>query len=325
MSYKPLISIIVPVYNVKQYLDECVQSIINQTYKNLEIILVDDGSTDGCSKLCDDWVAKDSRIRVIHKQNGGLSDARNAGMQIASGELIGFVDSDDYISNDMYELLYANMCQNNSDISACGVEMFYEDGSPSKSLTPKGETVLDTVEAVRKLINESVIKQPVWYKLYKRKLIEDILFPVGKCHEDVFWSYKAIGNAKIISIFDKPCYFYRQRSGSIMGTQYSLKRLDALEAKSERSTYMQKHFPELALVANVDFWFACIYSMQMSMTHLNSTDYKIAKDLILAHKKSINTKGIFESLRSKHKIWFCMSKVSLLLTCRLRNFLKIGF
>ena len=116
-----LISIIIPIYKVEEYLDECISSVINQTYTKLEIILVDDGSPDSCPKMCDDWAKKDSRIRVIHKTNGGLSDARNAGIEVATGEYIAFVDSDDYIKPDMIAKLYAALCKEEADISACGI------------------------------------------------------------------------------------------------------------------------------------------------------------------------------------------------------------
>ena len=133
-----LISVIVPVFKVDPYLDRCVESIVNQTYRNLEIILVDDGSPDSCGAMCDAWAEKDRRIKVIHKKNGGLSDARNAGLDIATGTLIGFVDSDDFIRSDMYLLLMERLMEDGSDIAACGVEMVFEDGTPSRMLTPSG-------------------------------------------------------------------------------------------------------------------------------------------------------------------------------------------
>ena len=124
-----MISVIVPIYNVEKYVNKCVGSIVNQTYTNLEIILVDDGSPDRCPEICDEWAKKDSRIKVIHKKNGGLSDARNAGMKIASGDYIAFVDSDDWIAPEMYERLLMAIKNDNSDIAACAVKMVWEDGS----------------------------------------------------------------------------------------------------------------------------------------------------------------------------------------------------
>ena len=129
-----LISVIVPIYNVEKYLQKCVDSIINQTYKNLEIILVDDGSPDNCPKMCDDYAEKDSRIKVVHKENGGLSDARNVGMEVATGEYVSFIDSDDYISLDFYETLLETIVDNDSDVVECGVVKFYENEKFIKKL-----------------------------------------------------------------------------------------------------------------------------------------------------------------------------------------------
>ena len=187
-----LISVIIPVYNVEKYLDRCVESVVNQTYKNLEIILIDDGSTDNCLAKCDEWARKDSRIKVIHKKNGGLSDARNAGLKIAQGKYIGFVDSDDWIRCDMYQMLYERLQIDDSDIAACGVEMIWEDGKSSQLLTKMGKCVLNKQEAMRAIVEETWLKQPVWYKLYRTESIQGILFPIGKYHEDVFWSYQAV-------------------------------------------------------------------------------------------------------------------------------------
>ena len=319
----PLISVIVPVYKVEPYLDRCVESIVNQTYENLEIILVDDGSPDICPAMCDAWVEKDSRIKVIHKENGGLSDARNAGMAVASGELMGFVDSDDWIAPEMYRLLYENMVETDSDIAACGVEMVWEDGTPSRMLTMAGSRLMNRNEAMEAIIKENWLKQPVWYKLYRTELIRDILFPVGKYHEDVFWSYRAVGRADRVYVFDYPCYFYTQRSGSIMGGGYSLKRLDGLEAKAERLVYLKQEFPSLTEEGKRNLWFSAMYALQMSMKHLPSTELGQARTRIAAVCNEIapvSGKGLV----TKQRIWLQMSKISFIWTCRLRNQLGIG-
>ena len=164
----PLISVIVPIYNVEKYLDRCVDSIINQTYKNLEIILVDDGSPDNCPQMCDDYAKKDSRIKVVHKENGGLSDARNVGMEVATGEYVSFIDSDDYISLDFYETLLETIVDNDSDIVECGVVKFYEDNSFDKYSDDLKVTNYDTVDGLEGLINENPFKQHVWNKLYNQ-------------------------------------------------------------------------------------------------------------------------------------------------------------
>ena len=321
-----LISAIVPVYKVGQYLDRCVESIVNQTYRNLEIILVDDGSPDNCPAICDAWVEKDSRSKVIHKENGGLSDARNAGMAIATGELLGFVDSDDHIRSDMYQLLVERMACDNSDIAACGVEMVFEDGTPSRMLTKTGECVLSAEEAMIAVIEESWLKQPVWYKLYKTELVKDILFPVGKYHEDVFWSYQAVGRAARVSVFDAPCYNYVQRSDSIMGEQYSLKRLDALEAKMERIDYIQKAFPKLIALAKRDLWGACMYSMQMLLRYGTPQDQKEGRKMIdNALKRYPIQLGCMDWKQPKQCVWLMIAKISFQPMCSIRNQLGVGF
>lgn len=322
----PLISVIVPIYKVEAYLDKCISSIVNQTHTNLEIILVDDGSPDNCPTICDAWAAKDSRIKVIHKENGGLSDARNAGMTIATGALIGFVDSDDWIEADMYQLLYDHMTENDCDISVCGVEMVWEDGTPPRMLTSRGCCVLDSQSAMRAIIEESSLKQPVWYKLYKTELVRDILFPVGKYHEDVFWSYQAVGRARRVAVFDKPCYFYMQRSGSIMGESYSLRRLDSLEAKIARQEYLQQHFPQLTNLALRNLWGSCIYATQMLMRHCPEEEKQKGLDIIRQIlKKYPIWLSALDISQPKQYLWQVMAKISLTVTCHIRNKLGIGF
>ena len=324
MYSEPVISVIVPVYSVEPFLDRCVSSIVNQTYKNLEIILVDDGSPDHCPAMCDRWAEKDHRIKVIHKINGGLSDARNAGMAVATGELMGFVDSDDWISPDMYQLLYMHMVADSSDIAACGVEMTWEDGTPRRMLTASGNHVLNQEEAMRAIIEESWLKQPVWYKLYKTALIRDIPFPVGKYHEDVFWSYQAVARAQRVSVSDKVGYYYVQRSGSIMGEGYSLKRLDALEAKLFCFTYVSEFFPQLVPSAQCNLLFSCMYTFQMCLQHLSSAEISFAREKIITVIDTVRPLYWEQAMPLKQCVWFYLSQLSFEGTCKLRNLLKIG-
>lgn len=320
-----LISVIVPVYKVEAYLDKCIQSIADQTYQNLEIILVDDGSPDRCGAMCDAWAAKDSRIKVIHKKNGGLSDARNAGMAAATGDYVGFIDSDDFIAPDMYRHLLERMEADGSDIAACGVEMVREDGTGCGMLTPAGDHVLHRQEALEAIIREYPLKQPVWYKLYKAELIRDIPFAVGKYHEDVFWSWQVMARANRVSIFDTPCYFYLQRGGSIMGAGFSLKRLDALEAKCLRQDYLTAHAPQLAGTGRCDLFFTCLYVGQLSLLHLDRDDRREAFSRLQAALAAYPlTAGDLHTLPLKWRVWPLLSRISFPLTCKLRNFLKKG-
>lgn len=322
---EPLISVIVPVYKVEKYLDRCVESIVDQTYSNLEVILVDDGSPDHCPAMCDAWTEKDSRIKVVHKKNGGLSDARNAGMEVSNGELIGFVDSDDWISPDMYQRLYETMESDNSDIAACGVEMVWEDGTATRMLTKSGNCVLSKEEAMQALIKESWIKQPVWYKLYKADIIRHIPFPVGKYHEDTFWSYQIIGMAEQVSVIDYVGYYYWQRSGSIMGEAYSLKRLDAIEALEHRQNYLENNFPYLAIRSRCSLWFSCMYHGQKILREIQKKEQTNAMEylrgVIRRHPFSLTH---LNELDRKEKMWLSIAKISLQVACRIRNALKIG-
>lgn len=318
----PLISVIVPVYKVETYLDRCVQSIVDQTYRNLEIILVDDGSPDNCPTLCDTWAEKDSRIKVIHKENGGLSDARNAGMAVATGQYTGFIDSDDYIAPEMYQLLFDQMCADGSDISACGVEMVYEDGAAPKRLTHDGHCVLTRDSAMHAVIQETWIKQPVWYKLYQTDIIRDLSFPVGKYHEDVFWTWQAVAKANKVSVFDTPCYYYVQRSGSIMAERYSLRRLDAIEAKQLRLCFVETEYPQLAELARKDLLFSCMYHGQWALRDLDAAQsaevISRLRTIVRARCSSCGTMPL------THKCWAILARWNFALCCKVRNKLGTG-
>ncbi len=312
-----LISIIVPVYKVEAYLDQCVSSIVNQTYKNLEILLVDDGSPDNCGAMCDAWAEKDSRIRVIHKENGGLSDARNVGMAAATGVYIGFVDSDDYIAPTMYEELLSRLTETGSDIAACGVQRVWEDGKTAMFTRP-GSIILDNAAAMESILREDWLKQPVWYKLYRRDVTEGILFEKGKYHEDVFWSYQPMARAKRVCVFDTPLYFYRQRAGSIMGEPFSIKRLDALEAMQQRLQFLRQYYPQLAKRAETSLYFFCIHLCQLALQ--NNQD-AICQQVKTAARQLHPTSP---SMTKKEKMWFAFSWITWGGTCKLRNALKIG-
>lgn len=318
----PLISVIVPIYKVERYLDRCVQSIVDQSYKHLEIILVDDGSPDHCPSMCDAWAARDSRIKVIHKENGGLSDARNAGMAIAGGEYIGFIDSDDYIAPAMYQLLLERLQVDGSDISACGVDMVYEDGSAHQRLTPEDSCVLSAEAAVEAVVRESWLKQPVWYKLYKAELVRDIRFPVGKYHEDIFWTWQAVARAQKVSIFDTPCYYYVQRSGSIMAEKYTPRRLDAIEAKQQRLAFLIKEYPRISEYARKDLAFSCMYHGQLATRDLDVSGRKA----VLAKLKAVlkESTGCCGKMPATHKCWLLLAKLNMNICCKLRNKLGIG-
>lgn len=221
-----LVSIIVPIYNVEKYLDRCINSLVNQTYKNIEIILVDDGSPDKSGKICDMWSAKDSRIKVIHKKNGGLSDARNVGIEKAKGKYISLVDSDDYVHVKFIEILYSLCVENNSDLAMCG------NYTTSKEEDWKSEITDYTKRTIncRKALEDRKIPYCVaWNKLYKSEILKKIKYPKGKIHEDVAVIYEILYISKSMAITDAKLYYYYENHNSIMRKEYSRKRLDILD------------------------------------------------------------------------------------------------
>ncbi len=240
------ISVILPVYNVEKFLEKSVMSVMEQTYADLEIILVDDGATDSCPELCDKFAERDSRIVVIHKENGGLSDARNAGIEVASGEALYFMDSDDYIEKDTLEI-FVNEMQNSS------VDMVVGN---YRKVTEEGEFISEYGYGVQNPLirgsNKFVALQehgqlgPAWNKLCRKQLFDRVRFPKGKYHEDDFVSHQLLYYADVIAVLPDYTYNYVQRQGSIMNTGYSVRRLDGAEAYLERMEFYRKvKSPEL--------------------------------------------------------------------------------
>lgn len=233
-----LISIIVPVYNVEQYLSKCIESLTKQTLKDIEIILVNDGSTDDSVRICKEYMSRDNRIKLINKINGGLSDARNEGIKIAKGKYIGFVDSDDWVDINMYNNLYDIARKSKADIVQCDFLMVYDEKfSLSDTLEGKKVYIQEPIEYLYK--GEYVKNIVVWNKIFKKELFDEIEFPVGKVHEDEFTTYKLLMKAKLMVETDFKMYFYRQREGSITNSGFSIKRLDILQALEERKQYFK--------------------------------------------------------------------------------------
>lgn len=321
-----LISVIVPIYNVEKYLDRCVDSIINQTYKNLEIILVDDGSPDNCPQMCDDYAKKDSRIKVVHKENGGLSDARNAGMKVATGEYVSFIDSDDYISLDFYETLLQTMIDNDSDIVECSVVKFYENEKFVEYNDDLKVTNYDTLDGLEGLINENPFKQHVWNKLYKTNIALDIPYAVGKLNEDEFWTYQIFGKAKKVTRINKTMYYYFQRGSSIMGNGYNIRRLDALEGKMNRQAYIEKNFPTLATKAKVDLYGSCMFAYQSVLKFMTGNDKKKAGKIIKDYKNRCKlTNDEINSITDSSRKYYKLAKFNFYLCCKMKAIFNIGF
>ena len=240
-----MISVIVPVYNVQPYLVQCVESIRTQTFCDLEIILVDDGSSDECPRLCDEYAAKDARIKVIHKSNGGLSDARNAGVKIAVGEWIYFADSDDWLESDAIEKLYGFAITNDCNVVQGNMYYVYSDHMLYRKVCRRERkaNVLSRDEAMRELIINDRVKNFAWGKLYKAELIKDLEFPVGWFFEDCFWQHRVVDRVCKYGIIDVPLYYYRQREDSISSTS-SEKIKDLLDGYGCRLVFIRVHYPQ---------------------------------------------------------------------------------
>lgn len=237
-----LISVIIPIYQVEEYLNKCIASVANQTYKNLEIILVDDGSPDNCPEICDKWSKKEQRIKVIHKKNGGLSDARNAGLKIAEGEFISFIDSDDFIALDMYECLLKKIKETEADLAICDYERIDENGNFIEEESPIKDEILTLDQAIEKLTEKKWwYYVTAWNKLYSKKSLKGIEFPVGKIHEDQFVAHKVFNNCKKIVCINQKKYFYVQRASSIMSADKAIRHLDSVEALCERMDFLKEN------------------------------------------------------------------------------------
>ena len=233
------VSVIVPVYNVEKYLKKCLDSIRNQTYDHLEILLVDDGSTDNSGKICDEYGKKDSRVIAIHQMNGGLSAARNRGIEIASGEFILFVDSDDYIASDMIEKLYLRLKETRSDMAVCGIqyvdenEVHFADKSPNHFSFKDGILTKEMFWNIYASVGhtECVV---TWNKLYKKEIFKEIRYPAGRVREDEFVLHDIVDKCERIVAISERLVFYRQRNNSIMGKKEQKMEADYLEANFER-------------------------------------------------------------------------------------------
>lgn len=275
---KDLISVIIPVYKVEKYLEKCIESIIKQTYTNLQIILVDDGSPDNCGKICDEYAKKDSRIEVIHKINGGLSDARNVGINRANGRYIGFVDSDDYIKEDMYEKLINLIKEYNADVSICNL---YDviDGKEYVRNKDNGIHEYSRIDILKEILLDKNIQSYAWNKLYKKELFDEIKYPIGKKYEDIGTTFYLFEKCNKIVVTSEPEYYYLKRSDSLVNNVTESTVLDYTDIIIQRYLYTQKNIEKLRKYNN----------------------YYLAKTLITAHNDIELLGSISEKMQEKYK------------------------
>lgn len=320
MSDLPLISVIVPVYNVEKYLNRCMESIVGQTYDNLEILLVDDGSTDDSGVMCDAWAERDERVRVIHKKNEGAGKARNFALDMAQGEFVGLVDSDDYLNLHMYAHLYS-LLQQDVDIAECTIVLTDSDNAPTDDGSEAEVRYYTTEEAMRLSIREEAFCQTPPNKLYRRSTIADIRFPEGNLIDDEFWTYRVIGNASRLVHSSSRMYAYRQQTESAMHKPYSLKRLQGLDARLQRLEYLQKHMPAVEYEARKDLLFSCVFSMQSCLRYLAEDELVIARKKISGILEQITPVQADPHASFKNNLLLKAAQKSFENTCRVLNFL----
>ena len=256
---QPLISVIVPVYKVEHYLERCVNSIRNQTYPNLEIILVDDGSPDRCGEMCDAFAQEDSRIRVVHTLNRGQAAARNTGLDIMTGEYVGFVDSDDWIEPDMYQTLYRRMIEEDAQISCCGV-LCRDDQKTIEMFNPREDEnfSLDTEEALQELLNNYRITNSVWDKLYSAEIFKSLRMKEGMIYEDAQIQPYCIHQAKRICYTSQRLYCYYQSPQSTLRGDFSTRHYDLIRASEDRIQFFKENYPRLLSNAQATHIVLCL-------------------------------------------------------------------
>lgn len=285
---KSLVSVILPVYNISQYIDKCMFSLLSQTYSNYELLLVDDGSTDNSGYICDKYEKKDSRVKVFHKVNGGLSDARNYGIQKAKGTYITCIDPDDYVDPDYIEYLMQLIDKYHTKMSICHHRVHYDNGR-IKDLGSQGEVLLNTEEALKEMLYHRSIDTSAWGKLYRKDLFDSVKYPKGKIFEDIGTTYALMLQCNRIAVGYESKYNYVFHNNSIVNSHFSLRKLDMIEMTDKMGTDVVNRYPGLSdavLRRRVYARFSTLNQM------LNTTEYLEIRNQIINFIKN-NSKAVF--------------------------------
>ena len=285
----PKVSVIVPVYNVEKYVKKCILSILNQTYSNLEIIVVNDGSTDSSLEIIKELSIKDSRIKIYSKENGGLSSARNYGLKYSSGRYVGFIDIDDYIESNMFETLYYNLVSNSCDMAACGYQMVYENGKKININDGNKLQVYDRNESFKKMFKQNNLGMIFCNKLFKKELFDNIFFPEGKYFEDINTMYKIVNKIEKCVYAPDIKYYYLQRGSSINGKSFKEKKFnnkiyDLYDATMEVYKFIKEKYQLLLYDASIS-----------SINYLLRVNNKLIKHNVKNKDVVNNTKNIINS------------------------------
>lgn len=306
------ISVVIPVYNVEKYLSECLDSVVNQTYKNLQIILVDDGSTDFSGKICDVYAEKDNRITVVHQKNAGAGAAKNTGLDLVKGEYFSIIDSDDYIELDMYEKMVNSLEKYNADIVQCLFRNVFVNDSFDRKYKIKGNYP-------KVLTSKSFLKEYLydwkyaifWNKLFKSSLLKEIRFPVGRKIDDEFFTYKLVCNAKKVVNIDNILYNYRMRKTSVMNENNTDRLIyDRIDCFIERYNYVSDIYPSLKKKYNLKLYDDLLYFKDSAkdngkiLSLINNFSRKKSNGFDKLHQKIMNNKLVFEELNKSNKCEF---------------------
>lgn len=324
MINTPLISVIIPIYKVENYLEKCVESIISQTYTNLEIILVDDGSPDKCPILCDEYAKKDERVIVIHKQNGGLASARNAGLDIASGKLISFIDSDDWIENETYEKVVCLYKETSAEIIM--FDIIKTDGTlffDRYNLTKRFDTIVNAEEVVKDILLDKIGSEAV-KAVYDIACWSNVRFPYGRLYEDIPTTYRAFVNARKVAFIDEALYKYRVNDKSISYTPNPLKAYHFYLGFRDHFEYALRCYPDIikGTSANAAHYAISMYFHACSDAKSELAPYKYeVEQFLLDNRHNFNIEGVMRSRRIMLKLFY-FSKSIFEVVCLVLN--KIG-
>jgi len=274
----PTLSIIVPVYNVEEYLCECIDSIINQTFRDFELILVNDGSTDNCGMICDSYAQIDSRVRIIHQENKGLSNARNTGIDIAKGQYIAFVDSDDFVDSNMYEIMVRELSERNIDMVVCGVNPFRDNQYKKSNYTVNKEIVLSKDQCFEMILSAGdIITTYAWNKVYKKEIFLNIRYPEGKHYEDIFVITDILSECDSVFVTSLKLYNYRKREGSITSSVYNKRDNDRIISSIKNYNFFLMHYPNYVIHAKAYLYksyFIVLGKMAIDVDRVDSDDMK---------------------------------------------------
>lgn len=287
-----MVSVIVPVYNVEKCLRRCIDSILRQTYTNFELILIDDGSTDGSGAICDEYARKDNRIKVIHRENGGLSAARNSGLEVMTGEYVTFIDSDDYVTDNYIEYMYTLMVENKGDISAVSHEMIFDDTENGLDLNENSVLSYDQKDIIKELLKMTdAMGHMAWGKLYKEGLFNDIRYPEGKLYEDLAVIYDILLKADRVVVSDARLYKYYIRTGSIMQSSFDCDRYYEVDIIDEKMDMIERVYPDLKTLCRARRVYSYLKTVHRIMSSKNRSDFD-AYQKELKHKIKKVGKGL---------------------------------